>query len=504
MTSKNYHVTSREDGKWSVKATSKTRITSVHETQKEAVHAARPLAQKAKGSLFVHGRTGQIRDTWSYGNDPHPTKDKETLAEPIASSIHRAQGSAKQGSMRVYSKLSQIADSTSKKASALSFDEVMARVRTVHAEGVSQEYADLEQLAKRLGDRLERARLMRGHSLRSLAESLDGAFSHTTLQKYEKGHLTPELSTLSRLARALDVNVDYFFKRDSLKLEAVEYRKLSKLGKKDQKQIEEEAFEFFERYLEIETILSIQAEPLPSFNLTKVSLKDLGDAIEAAAIELRKQWNLGLNPIANIHTMLEQHGVKVKFLSARKGFDGISAFARANDLRVPTIALSNEFQADLPRLRFTAVHELAHLVLELPEMEPRDLERACHRFAGAFIVPRGQFIQAFGEKRQKILVAELKMIKAEWGISYAATMKRALDLGLITEGRHKSFCIMSSKWGWRKNGEPTCWVGEETSNRFKQLVLRAFAQDLITSSKACGLLHWTSRELAAEYQLAGE
>ena len=381
----------------------------------------------------------------------------------------------------------------------------MSRVHS--ARGTSNESEALETqipLAQRVGARLERARLMRGHSLRSLAEAMGGAFSHTTLQKYEKGDLTPELKTISMLGNILDVRPDYFLKRDSLQLEKVEFRKLTKLGKKQQKQIEEEAFEFFERYLEIETILSIHPSDLPSFDFSNRAQSDLGPAIEEAAKALREEWNLGLNPIPNIHTMLEQNGVKVKFLSARLGFDGISAFARAGDMRVPTIALSDEHIKDLPRMRFTAVHELAHLVLKLPNLEPRELERICHRFAGAFIVPKEQFIDAFGQKRQKILVAELKAIKAEWGISCAAIMKRALDLELITPGRHKSFCIMANKLGWRTKGEPGHWAGEETSYRFKQLIFRALAQDLITGSKACGLLNWSSQELAKEYELAGE
>lgn len=386
-----------------------------------------------------------------------------------------------------------------------SFDEVMSRVRSVRGVSESKKTADTEMpLAQRVGARIERARLMRGHSLRSLAEALDGAYSHTTLQKYEKGELTPELKTISMLADVLDVRPDYFLKRDSLHLEKVEYRKLSKLGKKQQKQIEEEAFEFFERYLEIESILSIHPNDLPVFDLTAVAPAKLGEALEAKATELRKLWNLGLNPIPNIHTMLEQNGVKVKFLGARKGFDGISAFARAGELRVPAIALSDEYIKDLPRMRFTAIHELAHLVLKLSDMEPREIERACHRFAGAFIVPKERFIDAFGQKRQKILVAELKAIKAEWGLSCAATMKRALDLGLITPGRHKSFCIMANKWGWRTKGEPGEWIGEETSYRFKQLTYRALAKEMITASKACGLLDCSQRELAENYQIAGE
>ncbi len=317
--------------------------------------------------------------------------------------------------------------------------------------------------AERVGARIERARLMRGHSLRSLAEVLDGKFSHTTLQKYEKGVLCPDTGTLGLLARALEIRVDYFLNQDQFKLETVEYRKLSKLGKKEQKQIEEEAFEFFERYLEIENIMAVFFEKL----------------------------------------MLEEHGVKVKIMEGREGFDGFSAIARAGKQEVPTVALSGKNRKDLPRLRFTALHELAHLVLRLPErLSSAEKERACHRFAGALLIPKQVFIRIFGENRQKISIPELKAIKGEWGISCSATMARARDLGLITAGRYKSFCIMANKWHWRTN-EPGRWVGEETSSRFKHLVFRALAEEIITTSKACGLLDLTNGELAAEFELVG-
>ena len=361
-----------------------------------------------------------------------------------------------------------------------------------------------ETLAQRVGARIERARLMRGHSLRSLAEALGGKYSHTTLQKYEKGVICPDTESIGLIGRALDVRTDYFLKKDSLKLEAVEYRKLSKLGKKAQKQIEEEAFEFFERYLEIEQILSVPYEKLPKYDLTAKGDEELPHAIEESALNLRKKWKLGLNPIPNVHSMLEAHGVKVKIMQDHDGFDGFSAIARAGENLIPTVALSGKVSTDITRLRFTALHELAHLVLDLPpRLKGADIERACHRFAGAFLMPKQIFVKMFGENRLKIAVAELVAIKEEWGVSCAAVMARARDLSLITAGRYKSFCILSNKWGWRKK-EPGKWTGDETSGRFKQLVLRALASDAITGSKACGLMHWDSEQFAANYQLIEE
>ncbi len=361
-------------------------------------------------------------------------------------------------------------------------------------------------LAQRVGSRIERARLMRGLSLRALADALNGKFSHTTLQKYEKGVICPNTEALGFIARALSVRVDYFLKSNQLKLEHVEYRKHSKLGKKAQKQVQEEAFEFFERYLEIESVLSIPYEPFPTYDLTNVSVGELPAMIEEKAIKLRKKWEIGMNPIPNVHSMLEAHGVKVKILNDHEGFDGFSAFAKTEDHRIPTIALSRnnnaDVQSDVTRLRFTAIHELAHLILMLPDyLKPADKERACHRFAGAFLIPKEMFAEMFGQNRIKISIAELVAIKEEWGLSCAAIMARARDLGLITAGRYKTFCILKNKWGWyTKKKEPGNWMGNEESSRFKQMVYRALSEEVITASKACGLLDVSSAELAESFE----
>lgn len=359
--------------------------------------------------------------------------------------------------------------------------------------------------ANRIGERLRRARTMTGHSLRSLAVAIGEVASHTQLQKFESGEATPDSKLLARLGQALKVRPDYFFKSNELKLATVEYRsQTTKLGVKARQRLEEKAYEFFERYLEIEDILGQTSEVLTRVDLSKEKEADLPDAIEDAAEKLREDWQLGMNPIPNVHVMLESHGVKVKTLPHEEGFDGFSAFAGDNDGKsVPVIALSKRWlegsERDLPRFRFTAAHELAHLHLILPdELDHKQKEICCHRFAGAFLIPKKPFEERFGANRVKIALNELIAIKAEWGISVAAIMKRASSLGLVTAGRYKTYCIVAAKNGWTKR-DPGNWSGEEKSSRFEPLVLRALAQELISASKAAGLLGISLPELGEKF-----
>ena len=74
---KNQHVTPRPDGKWQVKGAGNEKATKVTTTQKEAIEVARKIAINQQSEVVIHGTNGQIRDKDSYGNDPHPPKDKK-------------------------------------------------------------------------------------------------------------------------------------------------------------------------------------------------------------------------------------------------------------------------------------------------------------------------------------------------------------------------------------------------------------------------------------------
>lgn len=70
----------RRDGEWVNKRNDSVRASSVHNTQGDAVRAARDnLANQGGGELIIKGRDGVIRskDTIPPGNDPLPPRDRE-------------------------------------------------------------------------------------------------------------------------------------------------------------------------------------------------------------------------------------------------------------------------------------------------------------------------------------------------------------------------------------------------------------------------------------------
>ena len=71
MSGKNQHVVPHAGG-WAVRGAGNSRVTSVHETQAQAITHAREIAQNQESEMLIHGRNGRIRERDSFGNDPFP------------------------------------------------------------------------------------------------------------------------------------------------------------------------------------------------------------------------------------------------------------------------------------------------------------------------------------------------------------------------------------------------------------------------------------------------
>lgn len=76
MTKKDIHVVPHKGG-WATKKEGAGRVGVVTDTQKQAITRARDQAVREKVEVVIHGRDNKIRDSDSYGRDPHPPNDKK-------------------------------------------------------------------------------------------------------------------------------------------------------------------------------------------------------------------------------------------------------------------------------------------------------------------------------------------------------------------------------------------------------------------------------------------
>ena len=208
-------------------------------------------------------------------------------------------------------------------------------------------------------------------------------------------------------------------------------------------------------------------------------VRNLDDA-EEAALTLRNTLNLGIDPIANLIAVLEDHYIHIIEVDASDAFDGISAVAQDTDdnLLAAAIAMRSGVSGDRQRLNIT--HELGHLILKL--CREVDAEKAAFRFGAAFLATAEQLRRDVGERRSLIEMTELLYLKKRYGMSIQAMLFRLRDLGIITGNHYKKWCIQINRLGWKKR-EPI-EIPPEKPERFRQQVHRALSEGLITETEA--------------------
>jgi Zn-dependent peptidase ImmA (M78 family)/DNA-binding XRE family transcriptional regulator len=347
-----------------------------------------------------------------------------------------------------------------------------------------------------IGERIKQARKAAGLSLRALAERAQ--VTAMAISKYETGKSTPSSGVLLNLAKALGVRTEYFFRPVKVELHKVNYRKHSKLGVKTLEQIKGDAIEQLERFIELEDLLPngpVMPFKLPAGLPPRV---DSLDEIENIALELRKKWNLGIDPIPVVTDMLEERGIKVIQSNAIPGdFDGLACKVDG----IPVIAVSAQAPGD--RQRFTMAHELGHLLLQDRLAPELDIEAACNRFAGAFLAPASEVRKELGEQRNWLEPKELAALKQAYGLSMQGWMHRAKDLGILPDFAYVEMRKFFSAQGWTKT-EPGEQYLQERPQLFEQLVYRALGQDLISESKAAELLRKPLSQFQKERNMQGD
>jgi Zn-dependent peptidase ImmA (M78 family)/DNA-binding XRE family transcriptional regulator len=332
-----------------------------------------------------------------------------------------------------------------------------------------------------IGQRVYRARKAAGMSLRDLGAQV--GLTHAAIKKYEDEQATPPSSTLLKLARALNVRTEYFFRPETVALDRIEYRKRNSLPKKRLAAIEHEVIDQIERRIELENLFpSPPVVPFAPVTGLPTLVSDLAQ-IEAAAEAVRQDWDLGYDPIPDLIDVFETHGIRVFMIDANADpkFDGLAASVN----QMPIIVVGSNWPGD--RQRFTLAHELGHLMLADRLADGIDGEVACNRFAGAFLIPRQSVMQELGAHRNYIEPKELALLKEEFGLSMAGILYRARDLGIVSPAWRNDQAKLFRIKGWHLT-EPGKPYPPEKAHIFEQLVFHALGEDYIGESKAAELM----------------
>lgn len=277
--------------------------------------------------------------------------------------------------------------------------------------------------------RLREARQMMGLSMDKLVERTNGAITKQSISRYEKGIMRPKRDALQAIAKALNISEEYF-EGTNLKIDMPMLRTTSN-GKLSEEELQalEAKFSFWaEQYLAKEKEAGFPTRFKNPVKGTKVST--LEDAIHAADL-LREKWHCGDGPIASILRLLERKGIMILAANLPEYVFGMSTWA---DKKHPLIVLDmRPEKSTIERLRFTAAHELAHLLLAFPVNAELDIEKRCNKFAGFFLFTKQALIEEMGsEKRDVLTLEEMIDLREVYGISIAAQVHAAWDIRMIS------------------------------------------------------------------------
>jgi Zn-dependent peptidase ImmA (M78 family)/DNA-binding XRE family transcriptional regulator len=285
-------------------------------------------------------------------------------------------------------------------------------------------------------DMMVLAREWLGMSQSAFAEAIGS--TQATVSRYESGLITPPDEHLSRIAETLDRPVSFFFLEERMYgASSMFHRKKKNLTVKEEKRIHAQVNELRIRA----SILLLEAEIESRFSFHRLALDEQGP--EKTAQTLRQLWQLPGGPIRSVVGAIERAGgIVFRCPFGTDKVDGISQWPLDCDHVPPVLFVRDDCPGD--RQRFTLCHEVAHLVMHhLPTDDP---ESEADRFASEFLMPAREIAPELG----RLTLQKAAALKCYWKVSMAAIIRRAFDLGKISERQYRYFNIEMGRRGYKK------------------------------------------------------
>jgi Zn-dependent peptidase ImmA (M78 family) len=256
-------------------------------------------------------------------------------------------------------------------------------------------------------------------------------------------------NTVALIAQVLDFPVNYFYEYPSCTTSGTTYfRSLLTTSKKYRN----------EQVVKMEFLSQVYAllQDYIEFPKYETLSLDQNTTPEAAAYALRNSWGLGMEPIDNLISVVEQHGILVtSFTTSSDDVDAFSQFVDIGDSPTYLIAYSSN-KTSAARIHFDIAHELGHICLhewsedieDISKEDFKERERQANEFAAAFLLPEETFkVDALAGPCSTVYY---KQLKKKWKVSIAAMIRRAAHLGVMSMGEYQSLMRIMQRRGQRK------------------------------------------------------
>ena len=353
---------------------------------------------------------------------------------------------------------------------------------------------DRDEVRRRLAVNVARLREDRELTQAALAERI--GWSRARVGKIERGLADLDGPDLRRLAEALDTTWGDLYS-NVRPLRSVRFRARSRMH--GRAQILAEVSHWLDTYRRLETELG-DTRP---FDFAPA--RGFTDPVAAARAARRAVGLRETEPIADICSLLERHGVKVLRLDKKR--DSFYGLGVGEPDGGPAVVVNTWDRIAVERWIFTAAHELGHLVLHPGEYdaEATDLsapaEREADAFAGEFLMPEAAFAEVWEATEGAWLVPRVLKTKRMFRVGYRTVLRRLVATGRSDPGlwlefrqeyanRYDRALLPADEpaplgesefaWDWKRTGEPATLSEHDCKDaRLVHLLRRAADRGLV-------------------------
>ncbi|QKV72172.1 ImmA/IrrE family metallo-endopeptidase [Streptomyces harbinensis] len=280
--------------------------------------------------------------------------------------------------------------------------------------------------------RLTQARHLAGMTKKEVAQGI--GVSPAAVGQYETGTSKPRPDLIVGLANVLDVPIEFFIAgrpMGEIDTSTAYFRSLRSTTAAQRHRALGVAGQVWELSHWLERRVQLPLVNLPGFTGGEVHPgSELSSDPVAAAQELRARWGIGGGPVRHLVRQLETRGIVVFVPSAADDQTvTIDAFAASGFPR-PVMVLTPNRADDVYRHRFSAAHELGHLVLHASSTGDHRQEREADAFAAEFLTPRSSIFPLLPRRMD---LARLADLSRAWGVSVKSLVYRCRELGLASD-----------------------------------------------------------------------
>lgn len=283
---------------------------------------------------------------------------------------------------------------------------------------------------KIIGEKLRKARIIRGYSITELAKEC--GISKQAISQYENEDCEPKDDVLLTLSSILRFPIRFFTcaVNEQLEVRNTFFRSKMSANNLDKTSWAERAKIVSNFYLLLNEYLELPNYNLPEISQTLIENKDY----ETISKKVRNYWGIKENPIPNMVNLLEENGIVVSTMKNYADNLSIDAFTQTYRKSNVYCIILEDIKNSMARRNFSLAHELGHIILhkdvnfdEMTNEEKREKENEADKFASCFLLP----CESFQNDLRNINPCKIKdyiPLKEKWCVSIGAMILRAREI----------------------------------------------------------------------------